>query len=271
MAGRSLMVAVALSVVALAASCAGGSQLSASEPVGASPIAELASRAEASDLVSPDVKNPALAMALATEQSVEGPTPVMAVQAEGALRGFMASAMVEPTSPQISLGSREVPYGPSAALASMPGSEGFKAIEVSLTGASALGLDVAVASRTGANQDADGATQTSGAEVRIGQRLQSLVGGKEFEGSTSWKKPAWYVFAASDGQALTFTPASPNNFALQDRVEIGDVQAGIAAEANGTQVSLSYMQREVTTVDMIRHRESRKEDFIGLTFTRRSK
>jgi hypothetical protein len=80
------------------------------------------------------------------------------------------------------------------------------------------------------------------------------------------------VFAASDGQALLYTPSSdptsPNHaFYLQDRVNIGDLQVGISAEAHGMQASLSYIRREVTTIDAIRHEETADDNFTGLTLT----
>jgi hypothetical protein len=213
-------------------------------------------------------------MALATEAAAGGPTPIYSTtpysDQAGPLRGFTSTA-AGPEEQQlvVSVGLADGhSYGPSAALVGMPGVTGeWKPMEVALAGpAASTGLDFLIAHRTGSDQNDAGSATTRGTELRIGSGL------REFTSPPSWSRPAWYVFAASDGQALIYTPStdptSPNHaFHMQDRVNIGDMQIGVSAEAKGMQASLSYIRREVTTIDLIRHEETAQDDFAGLTFT----
>jgi len=87
--------------------------------------------------------------------------------------------------------------------------------------------------------------------------------------------PTWYLFAASEDEALIWRPgmqnefgASDSGFALQDRVEIGDMQAGVTYEANGWQTSLAYVEREISTQSGSRS-YSEDQRFVGLTVTMR--
>jgi hypothetical protein len=276
MAGRSLMVAVALSAIALAASagCAGPSDFNAQSSF---PSASAAYAATASEQRTSRVESPALQMALATEQAAAGPTPAYATpmnpDSYEALRGLtpVSDEAPAPLTLSVDLAPRHA-YGPSAGLVAMPGSGEWRPLEISIAGpAASSGLDFSVSHHEGSNQGPTGQAMTSGAEVRIGQGLASGLAPR-FRSPPSWSHPAWYVFAASGRQALTFTPSTDpealnRNFRLQDRVNIGDVQAGISMEAAGLQASLSYVQRQVTTMDAIRHQERAEEDFAGLTLT----
>jgi hypothetical protein len=130
-----------------------------------------------------------------------------------------------------------------------------------------LGLDVSVAPRaTFEARSNGGRLRSSGAEVRLGRGLAGLV--DTFETPT-WDNPAWYFFAATDGQAVTWTPdmapapVGADGLRFQeDRVTVGDLQAGVSIEANGMQASLSYVQREVSN-----GRWNANEDFVGATVT----
>ncbi|HVY02127.1 MAG TPA: hypothetical protein VG983_00605 [Caulobacterales bacterium] len=219
----------------------------------------------------------ALRMALATETAAEGPTPAAYHNApyadrSGTLRGFATTPPSADDDHQIAVtaGLSTRMYGPSAGFVGMPGEGHWRSAEISITGPTALdGVDFSVAHRRGAEEDDSGRATTNGAELRIGRGLKGLT---EFKSPPSWRRPAWYVFAASDGQALLYTPSSdptsPNHaFYLQDRVNIGDLQIGVSAEANGMQASLSYIRREVTTIDAIRHEETADDNFTGLTLT----
>ena len=131
---------------------------------------------------------------------------------------------------------------------------------------SGLGLDVGIASRTTLSRDEDGeiSRASSGTELRIGQRLAQLV--QPWEAPT-WDAPTWYVFAAADGQAVTWRPedaAGPSTDGVrwQDRVEVGDFQAGLSLEAGGVQASLSYVERDVNGWGA-----SASENFTGVTLT----
>lgn len=121
-------------------------------------------------------------------------------------------------------------------------------MEFSWAAPMAGGFDLGVAHRTAiGGDDRLGAIESRGAEVRFGQRLENPV--RTFQ-SPSWDKPSWYLFAASDGEALTWQPregaALVDPLRYQERVTVGDMQAGLSVEANGVQASLSYMQREVS-------------------------
>ena len=86
---------------------------------------------------------------------------------------------------------------------------------------------------------------------------------------------SWYFFAASEDEALTWRPGvrndfggSSSSFALQERVEVGDMQAGISYESNGWEASLAYVEREVSFRSGSRT-ISQDEDFTGFTLTMR--
>lgn len=132
-----------------------------------------------------------------------------------------------------------------------------------------LGVDLGVAPRASFAVDEDGrlARAGAGAEVRIGQGLEGLVDRWE---PPTWDAPAWYFFAASDGQALAWSPeraanvpgARGDGLRWQDRVEVGDFQAGVSLEAGGLQASLSYVQRDVSSPY-----GSTDDNFAGVTVT----
>lgn len=146
-----------------------------------------------------------------------------------------------------------------------------RAYELALTARATDNLDVSFAQRgaVGFNDAGDIARQSHGSELRLGRGLRSMR--RERPSST----PTWYVFAASDDEALIWRPGSRNafggssgGFALQDRVEIGDMQAGITYEVYGVQASLAYVQREISVRTGSRT-FSQDEDFTGLTITMR--
>lgn len=148
--------------------------------------------------------------------------------------------------------------------------------EVSLVarGAGAgLPVDVGIAQRGSmtVNEQGDIERQGQGAELRLGRGLPSM----RRRAAPSWDNPAWYFFAASDDEALTWQPGVRNafggttsTFALQDRVEIGDMQAGITYEAGGLQASLAYVEREISYQTGSRN-FTQDESFTGLTLTMR--
>ena len=150
--------------------------------------------------------------------------------------------------------------------------ESERRLELSITApgrVTGLGVDVGVAPRASFAVDEDGrlARAGAGAEVRIGQGLEGLVDRWE---PPSWDAPAWYFFAASDGQALAWSPeraanvpgARSDGLRWQDRVEVGDFQAGVSLEAGGLQASLAYVQRDVSSPY-----GSADENFAGVTVT----
>lgn len=137
-----------------------------------------------------------------------------------------------------------------------------------------LGVDLSIAPRAGLALGPEGGQiRSTGAEVRLGQRLRSnlrsVVDVGKFEPAT-WDRPAWYFFAATDGSALTWTPeissaGRQRGFAYQDeRVVVGDAQVGFSVEARGMQASLTVVNREVSNGQV-----SKDENFVGASLTMR--
>lgn len=132
-------------------------------------------------------------------------------------------------------------------------------------------IDVAFAHRggVGVNEQGDINRQSHGSELRLGRGLANMPRDR---GSAS---PRWYVFAASEDEALIWRPGGNNafglsgpSFALQDRVEIGDRQAGLTYEANGWQASFAYVEREIKIRAGGRN-FNQDENFTGVTLTMR--
>lgn len=141
-------------------------------------------------------------------------------------------------------------------------------VEMQLSAATPFNLDVGVARRQVSGQRSSEFTEGGGTEVRLGQNLSRLA--PEFKNPDSGKT-AWYLFAASDGRALTWMPSAdvsdPNrNLRVQDRAEIGEAQAGLTMQKNGMQASLALVQRTVKT-RIGPFKQSKDESFAGLTLT----
>ena len=143
--------------------------------------------------------------------------------------------------------------------------------ELSLVASSSSGFDVSFAQRGGVgfNDQGDIDRQTRGSELRLGHGLRNMP---RDEPSTT---PKWYLFAASEDEALIWRPgirsefgSSASGFALQDRVEIGDIQAGITYESNGWQASLAYVEREISSRAGTQT-FTQEENFAGFTLTMR--
>jgi hypothetical protein len=133
-------------------------------------------------------------------------------------------------------------------------------------------VDVSVAQRASLGSNADGDVDRAGrgSELRIGR---GLVGEREAS-----SEPSVYMFVASDDEALTWQPGSGNrnefgsrgsSLQLQDRVEIGDMSAGVTWEQNGVQASLAYVERSESTRVGRRH-YSHDQEFAGVTVTMRT-
>jgi len=136
-----------------------------------------------------------------------------------------------------------------------------------------LSVDVEFAQRAsiGVNNAGDISRAGAGSELRLGSGL----GDMRRRAQSSWDSPIWYVFAAADDEALTWQPGARNafggagaSFSVEDRVEIGDMQAGITMEAGRLQASLAYVQREISAYVGAESR-SRDESFTGVTLTLR--
>lgn len=120
------------------------------------------------------------------------------------------------------------------------------------------GLDLSLTPRASMSFTNDVSVKTVGAVIEIGKDLRE---GSEFKSNT------WYLFAGADAEALTYSPQSVSRitageFHLQDRIIVGDAQAGLGYRIGDADVSLSYTRREATS-------EEHKfvEDGAALSFT----
>ena len=133
------------------------------------------------------------------------------------------------------------------------------------------GFNVSFAQRGGVsfNDQGDIDRQSRGSELRLGR-------GVDMARNRPSAEPSWYFFAASEDEALTWRPGQRSefgasggaSFALQDRVEIGDMQAGVTYERYGIQASLAYVEREFTIISGSQS-FTQDDSFAGLTITMR--
>jgi hypothetical protein len=84
-----------------------------------------------------------------------------------------------------------------------------------------------------------------------------------------------YAFVAANNDAVTWRPCARSDFggrgnalALQDRVEVGDLAAGVTYERSGVQASLAYVERQ-ESARLGRGSFSREQRFAGVTVTMR--
>jgi len=131
-----------------------------------------------------------------------------------------------------------------------------------------FGLDVAFAQRASfaINEDGEIGGAGAGAELRVGRNLSQVA--------RPWQQSdqgSWYVFLASDGQALTWSAENAipgqRGLRLQDRVTIGDTQIGVTYEFRGLQASLAYTQREVSYNRITSRGYTEDESFAGFVLT----
>lgn len=88
----------------------------------------------------------------------------------------------------------------------------------------------------------------------------------------TWDAPRLFLFAASDDEAVIWTPsASPANGGVarggslayvEDQVEVGEVHAGIGIEAEGLRLSVGYTEHDVET-----RFGNRGESYAGFNLT----
>ncbi len=128
----------------------------------------------------------------------------------------------------------------------------------SFTSISTKGLDLSLKPRATLRFNDESSSAIVGAVVEIGEDLRA---GSNFENNT------WYFFAGADAEALTYSPNSigrltSGQFHLQDRIIVGDAQAGLGYRIGNADLSLSYLRREATAEDF-----SFNEDAAALSFT----
>ena len=129
-----------------------------------------------------------------------------------------------------------------------------------------LGLDLSVNPHISVDQTGGMRSTRAGAEVRIGANLDR-------RGSTP-DNSNWYFFAGADGEAVVWDVQRAGSarivdgdlFSLQDRVTVGDVQAGVAFESPAGQMSVSYIEREYQYRNGAISR-SGEEKFVALTLS----
>ncbi|WP_371396133.1 hypothetical protein [Fretibacter rubidus] len=126
------------------------------------------------------------------------------------------------------------------------------------------GLDVELVPSASVRFDEGEQSALVGAVVRIGDDLRS----KDVASNT------WYVFAGADAEALSYSPdratrGITSDFYLQDRIIIGDAQAGIGYRIGDADLSLGYIRREVNSFNNTPGSAgfSSSEDAAALSFT----
>lgn len=132
-------------------------------------------------------------------------------------------------------------------------------------GFSVKGLDLQLTPKAAVNFDDETSSAVVGALVKIGDDLR--------EGS-DLKANTWYFFAGADAEAVTYSPNSvrrltSGNFHLQDRIIVGDAQAGIGYRIGDADVSLGYFRREISSFNTNDPMDdfSKTENAAALSFT----
>ena len=153
-----------------------------------------------------------------------------------------------------------------------PSAEGPRRVELEVAaGGGESPVDISIAQRASLGGDDNGDLDHSGrgSELRVGR---GLVGQRDENGEN---RNSTYVFVASDDEALTWQPGTRNEFggrgaslSLQDRVEVGDMSAGVTWERSGVQTSLAYVEREQST-RVGNQSYTHQESFTGVTVTMR--
>jgi hypothetical protein len=148
--------------------------------------------------------------------------------------------------------------------------EGPRRVELELTaGGAGAPLDISISQRAslGADNNGDLDRRGRGSELRVGRGLVNE--------RSDGERNSTYVFVASDNEALTWQPGSRSefggrgaSFARQDRVEVGDLAAGVTWERDGVQTSLAYVEREQAT-RVGNQTYTQDESFAGVTVTMR--
>jgi len=127
------------------------------------------------------------------------------------------------------------------------------------------GLDLELTPSATVRFDDENSSAVIGALLRIGGDLRK---DSEFDNNT------WYFFAGADAETLTYRPdvssgLTRGNFNLQDRIIVGDAQAGVGYRIGDADLSLSYTRREVSGLGAKNTQDdsSFKEDAATLSFT----
>ena len=182
-----------------------------------------------------------------------------------------AAALSQPETPAVALDVRDElrPRFAAPALTPDVGAEPRRLELAVAAGGENSPLDISIAQRASLGSDSNGDLDRSGqgSEVRIGRGLVEQRQGGDGR--------SVYMFVASDNEALTWQPGARSEFggagsavAMQDRVEVGDMSAGVTYERNGVQASLAYVEREETT-RVGNQNFNQDQSFTGVTVTMR--
>ncbi len=104
------------------------------------------------------------------------------------------------------------------------------------------GFNLQLTPRAGVRFDQESQSAVVGAVIRIGDNLRE---GSEMDSNT------WYFFAGADAEAITYTPNSMRRltsgaFHLQDRIIVGDAQAGLGYRIGTADLALTYFKRQAS-------------------------
>jgi len=107
------------------------------------------------------------------------------------------------------------------------------------------GFNLQLTPRAGLRFDGESQSAVVGALVRIGDNLRD---------GSDMKSNTWYVFAGADAEAITYSPNSARRltsgeFHLQDRIIVGDAQAGLGYKLGSADLTLTYFKRQATAQD----------------------
>jgi len=105
------------------------------------------------------------------------------------------------------------------------------------------GIDLQLIPRASLNFGDEHSSALVGAVVKIGEDLREL----DPNDTTRW-----YLFAGADAEALTFSNRGQSRFAasqfnLQDRIIVGDAQAGFGYKIGDADIALTYIRRDVNS------------------------
>ena len=127
------------------------------------------------------------------------------------------------------------------------------------------GLDIELSPRASVSFDDESSSALVGALVKIGDDLKD---------TSDFKTNTWYMFAGADAEAVTYSANSSRRltngeFYLQDKIIVGDAQAGVGYRIGDADVSLGYFRREVTSFgrEIDSGNISYTEDAAALSFT----
>ena len=105
------------------------------------------------------------------------------------------------------------------------------------------GIDLQLIPRASLNFGDEHSSALVGAVVKIGEDLRDV-------NPQDTKK--WYLFAGADAEALTYSPQrgsrlTAGQFNLQDKIIVGDAQAGFGYKIGDADISLAYIRRDVNS------------------------